>query len=81
LRAHCYQLKTDFALTIADLTSVIRLEPNKPQHYSDRAIAHTLNGDKAHAIADFKKALELAENPTVRAWCEDHLRKLQKPSS
>lgn len=41
-----------------------------------RGLAHAARGSKAAAIADFKKALELSQDPGLRQKAEAELEKL-----
>ena len=44
--------------------------------YTERGLAYRQKGDKVNAIEDFKKALELPQDPALRQIVEQNLREL-----
>jgi tetratricopeptide (TPR) repeat protein len=59
-RARIYMVeKKQYDPAIADYTRVIQLKPDNGEAYYMRSRCYALKGDKAHAIADADKAVEL----------------------
>lgn len=64
---------------VADFTEVIRLKPSHPEAWSHRAGCRMLQGDKAGALADFERALEVAPPKWPRRdYVEKMIRELRK---
>lgn len=61
---------------IAYFDKVLKIEPSNGEVYGTRGFAYKLKGYKHKAIADFKKALELTNNPNMRQQVQQQLRKL-----
>jgi tetratricopeptide (TPR) repeat protein len=55
--------KYDAAL--ADLNKAIELDPKMPEAYMNRGILYILSKTNDLAIADFKKVLELTQDPVI----------------
>jgi tetratricopeptide (TPR) repeat protein len=64
----------DFAGALASLDEAIRIDPTRPEPYANRGWVHDMRGDRDAAVADYRRALELAprEWPARRA-IEDRL--------
>lgn len=59
LRGDIYEQQGNYALTVADYTSVIGLMPNSHVAYNNRGVAYKNGGEYPLAIADYNKAIEL----------------------
>lgn len=55
-RGFSYSKKSDHAHAIADYSEAIRLDPENPALYEDRARAYRAIGDEPHASEDERKA-------------------------
>jgi Flp pilus assembly protein TadD len=53
----------DFDAAITDYTEAIRLNPEDPDAYYNRGVAHSQLGNKSQAAADHQKARELGYKP------------------
>ncbi|MEM6496552.1 MAG: tetratricopeptide repeat protein, partial [Pseudomonadota bacterium] len=53
----------DFAKAVADYSRLVQLMPENADAYNNRGYAYHQLGDRARAIADYRKALEL--NPAL----------------
>ena len=51
--------------SLADLNKAIELDPKMPEAYMNRGILYILTKKNDLAIADFKKVLELTQDPVV----------------
>jgi tetratricopeptide (TPR) repeat protein len=61
---------------IADYGDAIRLKPDYVNAYLNRAGAYYMKGDSVRAIDDYKKVLELSDDPHDRRLAEDMLESL-----
>ncbi len=55
-RAYCYLKQRQYATATDDLSEAIKLRPQYPNNYQNRARAHYLLGEKGLADADSKTA-------------------------
>jgi tetratricopeptide (TPR) repeat protein len=64
-RASIRMERKDFKKALADWTRAIKLDPNKPSHYYDRARTFVEIGELDRALADSQKALDLEPDNQV----------------
>ena len=60
---------------IQDCTKSIELDPKNVDAYVIRGLAYAKKGEKAKAIANYREALKLTNNPNKRKILEQLLRK------
>ncbi len=60
-RGLAYKNRAEVDLALRDYDTAIRLDPNNPIFYSNRAVAFSIQGEYSRAIDEFKKALALFE--------------------
>src|SRR5690348_7415726 len=65
LRSSLWEEKKDFKRALADSAMAIKLDPNKPSHYYDRARTFVEIGELDRALADSQKALDLKPDDQV----------------
>jgi len=66
-------------IPFADYDRAIALFPDRPDKakaYTNRGNAYYAKGDLDRAIADFRKVLEVSDDPTLRGLAEETLREL-----
>jgi TonB family protein len=64
-RSKAYFRRGDYDRAIADLNTLIQLEPNRAEAYHNRGAAYGAKGDLDRAIADFDRAIQL--NPRLKS--------------
>jgi tetratricopeptide (TPR) repeat protein len=62
---------------IADYDQALKLEPDDADAYYNRGLAYRNKGDTAHAIADFRRYLELLPDAPDRRAVEDMIQELE----
>lgn len=61
-----YSKKGDYDRSIANSTIAIKLKGDYVEAYNNRAKAYVAKGDKERAIADFRRVLQLTDDPNLR---------------
>ena len=64
-RSKAYFRRGDYDRAIADLNTLLQLEPNRAEAYHNRGAAYGAKGDLDRAIADFDRAIQL--NPRLKS--------------
>lgn len=73
-RGNAYFNKKDMESAIADYTRAIEIKPNDPDAYYNRCVAYGTNGQRAAAIKDCEKVMELNSNDTEARAALEKLR-------
>jgi tetratricopeptide (TPR) repeat protein len=58
-RGDSYQFKGELGTALGDYESALRLDPNFPLAYNNRAVLYAKMGERAKALADYEAALRL----------------------
>ncbi|MFQ5812438.1 MAG: tetratricopeptide repeat protein [Anaerolineae bacterium] len=61
---------------MADFDKAIQLDPDYATAYFIRGGVYAVKGEKEKAIADFKKVLQLSNDPLLRQPAEEQLKAL-----
>jgi len=73
-RGLAYYAQVDYPRAIEDFSQAIQLKPDYAEAYKNRGIAYmSVTDGKEKAIADFKKILEVSDDPEIRKWAQDKL--------
>lgn len=80
-RGQTYMLIEEWASAIDDFSRVLGIRPDDPSThvaYPKRAQSHEKLGQFTRAIQDWRSALAKSEDPTVRSWIQERIRKLEE---
>lgn len=73
-----YESMGDLKSAVAVYSIAIQLAPYQPENYFLRGLAYQKQGLTALAVANFRRFLELSEDPIQRAIAENHLNELSQ---
>lgn len=74
---YSYYLR-DYKSAITDFTNMLKLTPNDVRGYDARGLALVLNGESGKAIADFKRILELSDDPAICTQAKQQIKEINQ---
>jgi tetratricopeptide (TPR) repeat protein len=77
-RGYAYLNKEQYDLAIADCTKAAKLDPKDAVARLNLGVAYKLQGNKAEAIVNFEKAINLSENVEAVEMAKQEIKKLSK---
>jgi len=77
-RGYAYLNTKQYDLAIADNTRATKFDPNDPVARLNLGVAYKLQGNKAEAIANFEKVINLSDNPQVVEMAKQEIKELSK---
>jgi tetratricopeptide (TPR) repeat protein len=77
-RGYAYLNTNQYDLAIADNNKAAKLDPKDPVARLNLGVAHKMQGNKAEAIANFEKVLNLSDNPQVLEMAKQEIKDLSR---